>query len=81
MFVLILLYVPVGISMLLVGTAGYAILEGVKPAISVLVNRGIIFFVKNAQNLQAALQSSDQTLRFDMSGFPGHPVDTAVRYR
>ena len=44
-------------------------------------NRGIIFFVKNAQNLQAALQSSDQTLRFDMSGFPGHPVDTAVRYR
>jgi hypothetical protein len=27
------------------------------------------------------LQSSDQTLRFDMSGFPGHPVDTAVRYR
>jgi tripartite ATP-independent transporter DctM subunit len=41
MFVLILLYVPVGISMLLVGTAGYAILEGVKPAISVLVTETI----------------------------------------
>lgn len=37
MFVLILLHVPVGIAMMVVGVGGYAILAGTKPALSILV--------------------------------------------
>jgi tripartite ATP-independent transporter DctM subunit len=37
MFVLILLHVPVGIAMMVVGVGGYAILVGTKPALSILV--------------------------------------------
>jgi C4-dicarboxylate transporter, DctM subunit len=38
MFVLIALHVPIGIAMMVVGTLGYAFLEGLKPALSTLVN-------------------------------------------
>lgn len=38
MFVLILLHVPVGISMLVIGVGGYAVLGGWKPALSTLVS-------------------------------------------
>jgi tripartite ATP-independent transporter DctM subunit len=38
MFVLIALHVPIGIAMMAVGVIGYAILEGVGPALSSMVN-------------------------------------------
>ena len=38
MFVLILLHVPVGIAMMAVGVGGYAIIVGIKPALSTLVS-------------------------------------------
>jgi len=38
MFVLIALHVPVGISMMVIGVGGYAILVGVRPALSTLVS-------------------------------------------
>jgi len=38
MFVLILFHVPVGIAMMVVGVGGYAILVGVRPALSTLVS-------------------------------------------
>ena len=38
MFVLIALHVPVGISMMVIGVGGYAVLVGVRPALSTLVS-------------------------------------------